>query len=269
MTFEKMNQGNWDQRVRRAEDLLDRSRARSEVLIFYARILALQQQMGGSLASASRPQLPLDGSLRDHLDLEFAVRWLPSLLDLVQNHGPAKLSEEAKRIRTSTGDDQRQLLLNFLRQEQTVDYAPQSLFARVLFQPYAAFLASQRQPTEYSGASCPICGSQPQLAVLRPEGDGGKRHLACPLCLTEWEFRRIICPICAEVDPNQLPRYTAEDPTAVRVEACDTCKSYLKSFDMTVDGLLVPEVDEIATVHLDVWAAEHGYRKIQLNLLGF
>ena len=114
-----------------------------------------------------------------------------------------------------------------------------------------------------------MCGSQPQLAVLRPEGDGGKRHLACSLCLTEWEFRRIICPVCEEMDPTKLPRYSAEEPIAVRVEACDTCKSYLKSFDMTVDGLMVPEVDEIATVALDVWAAEHGYHKIQLNLLGF
>ena len=105
--------------------------------------------------------------------------------------------------------------------------------------------------------------------MLRPEGDGGKRHLACSLCLTEWEFRRIICPVCEEVDPFKLPRYSAEDPIAVRVDACDTCKSYLKSFDMTVDGLMVPEVDEIATVPLDLWAAEHGYHKFQLNLLGF
>jgi formate dehydrogenase maturation protein FdhE len=56
---------------------------------------------------------------------------------------------------------------------------------------------------------------------------------------------------------------------AVRVEACDTCKSYLKSFDTTLDGLLIPEVDEIAFPALDIWASEQGYRKIQLNLMGF
>jgi FdhE protein len=124
-------------------------------------------------------------------------------------------------------------------------------------------------PSNYSASSCPLCGSKPQLAVLRPEGDGGKRHLACSLCLVEWEYRRIVCPVCDEVDYAKLPRYTVEEPIAVRVEACDTCKNYQKSFDMTVDGLMVPEVDEMATVALDVWAAGQGYHKIQLNLLGF
>jgi len=28
-------------------------------------------------------------------------------------------------------------------------------------------------------------------------------------------------------------------------------------------------VDEIATAPLDLWAAEQGFRKIQLNLMGF
>ena len=54
----------------------------------------------------------------------------------------------------------------------------------------------------------------------------------------------------------------------VRVEACDTCKRYLKSVDLTTNGLAVPVVDEIAAAPLDLWAAEHGYQKIELNLLG-
>ena len=93
--------------------------------------------------------------------------------------------------------------------------------------------------------------------------------LQCSLCQSEWEFRRVLCPACGEVNHEKLPRYSAEGITAVRVEACDTCHRYLKSIDMTVDGLAVPPVDEIATAPLDLWAAERGYRKIQLNLMGF
>ena len=55
----------------------------------------------------------------------------------------------------------------------------------------------------------------------------------------------------------------------MRVEACDTCKYYLKSVDMTVDGLAVPIVDEVATAPLDMWAIEHGFSKISPNLMGF
>jgi FdhE protein len=54
----------------------------------------------------------------------------------------------------------------------------------------------------------------------------------------------------------------------VRVEACDTCRVYLKAVDLTKNGLAVPEVDEIAAVALDLWAAEHGYTKLQTNLFG-
>jgi formate dehydrogenase maturation protein FdhE len=68
---------------------------------------------------------------------------------------------------------------------------------------------------------------------------------------------------------EKLPRYSAEGIAAVRVEACDTCKSYLKSVDLTVDGFAVPEVDEVATTPLDLWAAERDYRKIHLNVMGF
>jgi len=52
------------------------------------------------------------------------------------------------------------------------------------------------------------------------------------------------------------------------VEACDHCRVYLKAIDLTRNGLAVPEVDELASVALDIWAAEKGYTKLQGNLLG-
>ena len=116
---------------------------------------------------------------------------------------------------------------------------------------------------------CPVCGARPQLAVLRPEGDGGKRFLMCSFCITEWEFRRVLCPVCGQEDHTKLPRYTAEGIPNVRVEACETCHSYLKSVDLTVDGHAVPLVDEVATVPLDLWAMENGFQKIRRNLMGF
>ena len=65
-------------------------------------------------------------------------------------------------------------------------------------------------------------------AVLRPEGDGGKRFLLCGLCFTEWEFRRLLCPNCGEEDKDKLPVYTAEEFPHIRVESCDTCRVYLE-----------------------------------------
>ena len=260
----------WDLRKRRADELLDRNPSASQVLRFYRHLLVLQQEISRSLAPHASSEARDRVSLLEALDVDVAVRWLPSLLEIVQKRGPEKLANDAAHIGAARETEQRQMLLSFLDGERSGPYGPSAFFARVLFQPHMEFLASQMTlPSQYSGTFCPLCGSRPQLAVLRPEGDGGKRHLACSLCLSEWEYRRIVCPVCDEVDHTKLPRYSPEEPTAVRVEACDTCKAYQKSFDMTADGLMVPEVDEMATVALDLWATDHGYHKIQVNLLGF
>ena len=92
--------------------------------------------------------------------------------------------------------------------------------------------------------------------------------MICSLCGTEWIYRRIVCPNCGEADKDRLPIYKAEEIGHVRVEACDSCHSYLKSVDLTINGLAVPVVDELAAVALNVWVEETGYRKIQTNLLG-
>jgi FdhE protein len=110
--------------------------------------------------------------------------------------------------------------------------------------------------------------TRPLCSVLRPEGDGGKRSMMCSICFAEWEFNRIRCPGCDEEDKDRLPVYTAAQFSHIRIEACDSCRSYVKSIDLTKNGLAVPEVDEIAAVALDLWAAQNGYSKVQPNLFG-
>ncbi len=139
-------------------------------------------------------------------------------------------------------------------------------FWRVLMQPQAERL---RKPSAavYSGV-CPSCGQKPVVGVLRGEGDGAKRSLLCSLCSLEWPYRRLICPNCGEEDREKLPVYKAAQIEHVRLEACDTCRTYIKSVDLTKDGFAVPQVDEIATVVLNLWADERGYSKVETNLLG-
>jgi FdhE protein len=143
-----------------------------------------------------------------------------------------------------------------------------AFYSRVMAQAETEDRASNAKIDAGVQALCPFCGEKPVAAVLRPEGDGAKRFLLCSLCFTEWEFRRLLCPHCGEEDKEKLPVYTAEEFPHVRVEACDTCKVYLKTVDLTKDGRAVPEVDELASVVLDVWASEHGYTKLQVNLFG-
>lgn len=259
----------WDKRIERAIDLAGRHPSAAEILAFYSRILEFQKALYDGISSL--PAQGRDGAFRERLDVDIALQQLPALLSLVHKSGPAKLAQDAVEISGAPSERQRQMVRDFREEKEGDGREVTSFFARVLLQPQAEYLAASPAGVlaGFAGSVCPICSAKPQVAVLRPEGDGGKRFLVCSFCLTEWEFRRILCPICGEVDHQKLPRYSAAGIAAVRVEACESCHFYLKSVDMTVDGHAVPVVDEVATAPLDVWAIEHGFSKISLNLMGF
>ena len=153
--------------------------------------------------------------------------------------------------------------------QQTASHSDQAL-AWIFLQPYAEYLADHREIAVVDGtpSTCPLCGCKPIVGVLRSEGDGGKKSLICMLCSHEWPFRRIYCPACGEEREPQMAFYSAPEIAHVRVDVCDTCHTYLKSVDLTKTGLAVAVVDELATLALDLWACEHGYEKLQINLLG-
>ncbi len=62
-----------------------------------------------------------------------------------------------------------------------------------------------------------------------------------------------------------------ETPTFphLRIEACASCERYLLDIDLGRDPQAVPDVDELAALPLDLYAAEHGLSKITPNLMGF
>ena len=262
-----MRRSEWDKRIQRAADLAERFPHAAEVLGFYGEVLGFQRGIYLDLSSRAVESAAQKVTFRERLDSSDALRYLPAVLSLAEVKGTAKLAEDATVIRAASGEQQREMLQKFLADGPTA----QPFFARALLQPYAEWLAQSYVPPAVGAAhsTCPICSARPQAGVLRPEGGGGKRFLLCSLCLTEWEFRRVLCPVCGETDYQKLPRYSPETPEHVRVEACDACHFYLKSIDMTRDGLAVPLVDEVATVPLDLWASEHGYKKLELNLMGF
>jgi FdhE protein len=142
--------------------------------------------------------------------------------------------------------------------------------AQAFLQPYAELLADQANVHAPAARHpiCPFCGSPPLVAVLRQEGDGAKRSLICSFCRTEWAYLRIACPACEESREEQLRVYTTPAFDCVRVDACDTCRAYIKTIDLTQNGLAVPEVDELAAIPLTLWADEKGYNKVTCNIIG-
>jgi formate dehydrogenase maturation protein FdhE len=42
----------------------------------------------------------------------------------------------------------------------------------------------------------------------------------------------------------------------------------VKSIDLTVDARRIPEIDELVSLSLDLWAVEQGYQRIEPGLAG-
>jgi FdhE protein len=239
----------WDRRIARAQELSTIHASAAELLTTYSRLASFQKRIFDDLlarpqtdpiaVAAYWPQLTLvappavvdypHAGFEGGIDALLAAHW---------NHEPA--------------DDPRARFV-----------------ARALLQPFAEALAQRgAPPSDASSPTCPFCGARPLASVLRGEGEGGKRFLACSLCSNEWEYRRILCPNCGETNQEKLPVFTTPDFDYIRIEACDACGAYLKSIDMTRNGLAVTPADELASVALNVWAEEHGYAKIEPNILG-
>jgi formate dehydrogenase accessory protein FdhE len=127
---------------------------------------------------------------------------------------------------------------------------------------------------EWSGAACPACGGVPQVSVIREESGefmaGSPRYLVCGRCALWWGFARATCPWCGEDDSRRVGAFSPEGERWVRIDACDSCRSYMKSFDLRDPGgrNVVPLVDDVATLTLDVWAHEKGLRRPSVSLAG-
>ena len=81
--------------------------------------------------------------------------------------------------------------------------------------------------------------------MLREAGHGAKRSLLCGLCLTEWPSMRLVCAGCSESQFEKLPVFRADEYDAVRVDACESCRTYIKTIDLTGMGAAVPVVDDL------------------------
>ena len=284
-----MTASQWDRRIRRATELTSTYPFGAEGLRFYARVATFQKSLYAEIQKALKdsPKISADRPLRDELDFFLLLPHFSPYLSLIQQTAPAPLGQAAAGLAQKGPTAWQRAIEDFwhrdpelasdmdegeeLRAGDSIDItASDRLLAWIFLQPYAEYLAAHRENTIVDGApsTCPLCGGKPVVGVLRSEGDGAKKSLICMLCAHEWNFRRIYCPACGEEREPQMAFYSAPEIAHVRVDVCDTCHTYLKTIDLTKTGLAVPVVDELATIPLDLWAREHGYQKLQINLLG-
>ena len=246
-------------RIARARELARTHAAAAHLLTFYADLTELQQALPGTL------------------DVESAADAMPSFLAALVRIAPPPLADGA-RILLEEGHDRWKHLLHACWQVQgqwesggEEPDAVHAFIAEAMLQPVA-----ERTLT---------CEGMPVVAVLRDKAHGSERSFVCGFCLTEYRAARLGCPACGEARFEKLAVFRVDGPSdqgssprsptldfrydlsAARIDACDTCRTYLKTIDLTRDATAVPVVDDIATVTLDVWARQQGYTRVRPNVL--
>jgi FdhE protein len=232
---------SFERRARRARFLSDSYPACREILTFYAGVADWQESVVLEVTAFDR--IPIV---------------LPSLRELVRHTGSPTLAETAREA--GADDLQRFVREYWIQGRAGTEIDPLEFFARAALQVYAAGLPE--------GLDCPWCSGPPQAGCLTPQGDGQALRLVCPVCLRRRSFPRTQCPACRESSESKLASFTTAEYPHLRLLACETCHAYLLVADLSRDPAAIPEVDELAALPLDLWAAEQGYHKLQHNLAG-
>lgn len=244
-------------RIARARELAGEHAASAPLLSFYADVVGVQQTFLEQLG------LPRSG-----VDVPAIAGLAPEFLVWLRRAAPEPLAEAAAHVEQDGADLWPALFERYWKADrhELADVDDVRLFVvEALLQPFAEAVAAPG--TGVAGGACPACGGRPVVAVLREHGHGTRRTLVCGLCLAEFAAVRLSCLACGENRFEHLAVNKAEQFPGVRIDSCDTCRSYIKTFDLSENGHAVPVVDDLATLPLDLWAAEQGYRKPRPNLL--
>jgi Protein involved in formate dehydrogenase formation len=267
----------------RAETLRARHPFAADMLTLYLALLPAQQE-----AWAAVRESPPDP---DELPRWVAARVLPAVVDATVAAGPPALRAAAETRPAGANHDALRGWLDGAELDPVGRYLARASLAPVLEALGERAGAACAPVRDGDVASrCPRCGGLPQLSCLAASGESlvtGPRSLLCARCSFGWSVSRSVCPACGESEDAHLTVYAErlEQPKVsgngdrgpadetlfphLRIAACATCRRYLIEIDLGRDARAVPEVDELAGLPLDLYAADQGLTKVTPNLMGF
>jgi hypothetical protein len=272
----------WVAPRRRADALRERHPFAVEVLTLYLALLDVWEEACES-ARSEAPEGP------EALAGWAAERVLPRVLETTVESGPEPLAKNLLGVADGELRSAGSELLTAWLAGGALAPVEHYLARAVLRGPLEAVdagAACARDPSPRGGRRCPACGGPPQLSFRTDSGDrlvSGRRMLRCARCPESWSFSSSTCASCGETAGSKRTIYSeqGEEPEVgrgdtaaatfphLRIEGCSRCERYLIDVDLSRDPRAVPEVDELAALPLDLYAAEQGISKIMPNLMGF
>ncbi len=222
----------------------------------------IQQKLEGGLPLVDFPE--------GTFELQEPKEYFIALLEIAQRRALEETGEIICRVNTGELDYREMVRESFAipQDEETSDEQEEGVFdllgflveeslrpaLEILSEKYGDVIAASKWAEGY----CPICGREPKISELK--GEGGQRFLFCGQCGFEWRFKRIRCPFCGNEDQQTLAYFTIENEEKYRVDVCNVCNKYIKAVDFRkAEKEPNLDVEDIATLHLDILADEEGY----------
>ncbi len=136
--------------------------------------------------------------------------------------------------------------------------------AKPLLEKLSCNLSPLVERLHWDKGYCPICGTMPELALLK---ENGARWLGCPSCSHEWKFALEKCPYCGSEDREDLEVYFLAGREHECVDVCHKCKRYVLTVDMRkLRKPMAREVAAMAVTHLDALARDKGFLPASVDL---
>ncbi len=228
----------------------------------------------GDCVGDYRAGIPLLRSSRVAIDCERAGAILALLVEnLATKPMPATLADQCRvllaQLRGDTNSP-RQAVGWLLESEDfepahpgLLRYAGWTALARHL-RPLVDAFDSWRDEEHWLRGYCPTCGSRPAMAQLVGVDPGRLRLLSCGCCGTRWRYRRIGCPFCKAADDHRLSALAIEGEKHLRIDYCQSCRAYLKTYDG--EGSEPLFLADWTSLHLDVIARDRGLKRLADSL---
>jgi len=269
-----------------AESIINIRPAYREILDFYKEVFRVQEE---SLKDIQLPpiiiepdllkikqknELPLIDPSEFLIDLKTATRTFLDICDLASRLAPG-LSSNAQFLKKTLSEqafDLEPLFSAILNRHDKVlqdhsllfdvPFNELSLFGYLSIAPSIRACAEQLEiylagMPELQKGYCPICGNPPDIAFLNQEG---QQHLHCSFCCHKWKSERMGCVYCKNNEKDMQHYFFNEEEKEYRVKLCDHCRRFIKVVDLRqMNRDFFPNLEMIATLHLDIQAKEKGY----------
>ena len=217
--------------------------------------------------------VPLLQSSAAAIDLEPGGRMAAALLErLASEAASGTLAAEVRALETELRREPEvsRRIADFLIGDETVTppfpgllrYLAWTAMARFL-RPVVNAFGAWRDEERWGRRYCPTCGSLPAMAQLVGVEPGRMRLLSCGCCGTRWQFKRTGCPFC-ETDAQRLTSVTIEGERGLRIDHCEFCRGYLKTYDGEGNETLL--LSDWSSFHLDVIAHDRGLKRLAASL---